>query len=842
MLCFVSLAGKSADLNITDSVIDENLGRGVLIENERSSVVVNRSHIVNNGHIGLHVLGGSGDVYVNNSVISRNLEDGINVTYSSGRRVFSKTKFENNGGHAIALWLNDSSEMIYNEQHMEVSFSQFKLNQKSSILIGNFCRSDSFVNISMNSFTNSLENVITYSSCWEALKPSANGVELLVTNNKFSQSNKLALRIVPALNVRALIEHNVFNEHENGVIHIENYRLDDLSHLPADIVVQRNRFFDNKGAFVCKVGLTEESVVQKLVFAKNRLRDNDVKEPFPLLSPRSRIAAVVAVSSSNTHVFRNLFKNPLSSYELGSHTEGHYITINATYNYWGDNFDPKVIYERIFDVKNRYNLAKVQFLQFLKVETDVETTYMSDVYNENRIMRFRDGNSIGGEIMGEVVLEAAEFQVKGDIYVRSGSKLVIRPGATLKFDQSIGMMVQGNLESVGTASNPITFTSNVPKQSVPQDVPVKLTSGAEGKVLVNVNDKWGTVCRYGWTIQNAAIVCHQLGFVLNPSDWVLEQIDVYNVSVVGEISGTLLNNVQCTTLDTDITKCKSETVKDFENSCSEEVAIRCYEPSWGGIRLGMMAESSRLVESIVEKAGLFDYATNVFKPSVQADFNRHSFKQLKLRENFDCGLGVMYNDLFYQKEQQRVTDSTFDSNKLHGIVTRSQGFSAYDSEFVNNGGSAVHYHPIILKEEHKDLMRWIYLQDKRRIIRITEESDDKTIELKRGERKFFVIRPDGKHDTSRSKVTLKIKTEVVNVLGIQILQSINKQSSEEVIIYDYFNVNKDNVFWNLRQNLTVFPRVSTSFSITFTYDPGNQPFGFIVMYISSISRKLFLLM
>jgi len=30
---------------------------------------------------------------------------------------------------------------------------------------------------------------------------------------------------------------------------------------------------------------------------------------------------------------------------------------------------------------------------------------------------------------------------------------------------------------------------------------------------------WGTVCNYGWTIDNAALVCRQMGLVLNPADW-----------------------------------------------------------------------------------------------------------------------------------------------------------------------------------------------------------------------------------------------------------------------------------------------------------------------------------
>lgn len=30
---------------------------------------------------------------------------------------------------------------------------------------------------------------------------------------------------------------------------------------------------------------------------------------------------------------------------------------------------------------------------------------------------------------------------------------------------------------------------------------------------------WGSVCNFGWTIENAALVCRQMGLILNPADW-----------------------------------------------------------------------------------------------------------------------------------------------------------------------------------------------------------------------------------------------------------------------------------------------------------------------------------
>ena len=40
-------------------------------------------------------------------------------------------------------------------------------------------------------------------------------------------------------------------------------------------------------------------------------------------------------------------------------------------------------------------------------------------------------------------------------------------------------------------------------------------------VQVYDSGDWGTVCSHGWTEDAAAVACQQLGFVLNPEDWLL---------------------------------------------------------------------------------------------------------------------------------------------------------------------------------------------------------------------------------------------------------------------------------------------------------------------------------
>ena len=46
---------------------------------------------------------------------------------------------------------------------------------------------------------------------------------------------------------------------------------------------------------------------------------------------------------------------------------------------------------------------------------------------------------------------------------------------------------------------------------------------------------WGTVCNFGWTIESAALACQQMGWVLNPEDWLLLPNEIPQVKILKNI-------------------------------------------------------------------------------------------------------------------------------------------------------------------------------------------------------------------------------------------------------------------------------------------------------------------
>lgn len=823
---------------MTSCRVNSNNGRGVWLRNAIAGISIVDSMIHHNSHVGgLHVDGGVGDIIVNDSLIKENQGDGINVSYAGGYKHIYQTSIIGNSRRGVAFWFNETSNWIPFNFTTHISKSNIMSNGDVGVIFGNMCRSDAFWNVSMNVFGRNGNAALFYQSCWNKSSRSRPSVDtLLISNNQFGDqevTKKLSIRMKPALNVRASIVHNIFKNHESGVIFIENRENEEfLEHYMdriAEIEIAENQFTDNRGMFVAKLGVVQGSKVQNVSFHHNKLQNNVIEQPFVHLKPRSRVAAVVAVTSNNTIIRRNLFHNPASSYELGSHLEDHSSVINASLNYWGYNSAnedvPLQIYNRIFDRKDRYNLAHVQFLQYLLNGNDLDTKVeISSSFERDKIMRFRQNKEIGGEVIGDITLEQGEYDVKKDIFVRPGSKLFIKPKTTLRFEQSIGMMVQGRLESDGTDGE-IIYTLRMATMSDAEEVEpparmLRLSEGTKGTIEVTINSTTGGVCAYGFSIQSASLVCQQLGMVLSPQDWLMEAESQASSQGTGQV---LLSNVQCDEHDTEFQKCKHEILgEDFENSCAAQVGIRCVEPSWSGVRLGVHAKSSTLRNSVIEKAGQLDFSTHTFKPALQVDFNNHILENLTVRDNIDSGIGLMWNDIFKDVHNQVLKFSKIMNNRNHGILTKSQGVDITDNSITNNGGGGVWYDPLFTKSEQRDAIRWI----SEKATTLSSQLD-----LNTDERHYIRIM-----DTAPNIVReFQVNCTDTRTIGIIVVDPFREDSTETLVIRRGRNIDdKSSPLWNVRENLTSFPLRETGFIVTLRYQTGLKPNGGVLLMMSAV--------
>ncbi|XP_038215102.1 protein bark beetle isoform X2 [Zerene cesonia] len=862
---------KTYDLNVTDSIISDNNGRGVVIENLRSQIHVHRTSISNNNHVaGLQVVNGAGDINITESRISFNQGDGINVTVTGGNRNISRSIISSNQRYGIAVWINTTQETEYipTNQTTVVEYSEIFKNLDVGILHGNFC-GDSWVNITGNWFNSSVESTVDIATCW-LLNDPVKLLNLQIGHNRFYQNLRVPIKIQPALNVMSRIEYNYFEQGDYGAIvilnRVDGKYIEEFEKLPSRFLIQHNYFFGNRGPFVVNLGLSPYSDIQYILFSRNYLRDNKIREQFesidgtPQLTPRSRVAATIVLASSNIDVFRNIINNPEAQYEIGSHVEDQSKILNCTYNWLGFGEEEKV-YNRLFHRKDRFNLAKIIYMPYLLHSSNPGATQIN--YNSLYVPQFNvpGSNIVGGEVEGIEILRQGEYDVVKDINIRPGGKLILQSGVTLRFPPAIGMMVAGKLDARGKRPNDISFTlkeeiimsNDTIYETDPEIdpttpgylepvIPIRLLGGRtqyEGRLQVRVEGKWGTVCNYKWNIINAALVCNQLGLALNPDDWFLEPNEIPNAGITEDI---ILSNVECTEFDNDIAKCKAETVDSFENSCTHEndVGIRCYETSWAGVRFSVIAERADLQYVTIEKAGLLDYSSNLFKPALQIDFARHGLESVRIVNNYHDGLGILYSDLYGADAINTVRNSEFSNNKGSGISFRQLGLKVYSSVIENNKVAGIFHNPHLTGPQQREIAGWFILdpsfnmdESSYRPIMIPEYQTD--ISLTNGETRHIVFT---KQFGEKIIKTYNIKCNPGYVLGLQLLNPIHNFSTESICIYDSQNIHEGSTVWCLDRDLSTFPTTSNSFGVVLKYDSGINALGGVVLVVSTIVAPL----
>ena len=103
------------------------------------------------------------------------------------------------------------------------------------------------------------------------------------------------------------------------------------------------------------------------------------------------------------------------------------------------------------------------------------------------------------------------------------------------------------------------------------DLGVQLVGGSgphEGHVEVYHNGTWGTVCDDDWNLQDAAVVCHQLGYI--------NAISALGSARLGAGSGPILfSELDCIGNESTITECHHLLTGVYNCSHSEDVGVVC---------------------------------------------------------------------------------------------------------------------------------------------------------------------------------------------------------------------------------------------------------------------------
>ena len=101
--------------------------------------------------------------------------------------------------------------------------------------------------------------------------------------------------------------------------------------------------------------------------------------------------------------------------------------------------------------------------------------------------------------------------------------------------------------------------------------PVRLVGSSrsyQGRVEVYYNRQWQTVCDDGWGINDAHVVCRQLGY--------RGAVAARGSAYFGQGSGSiLLDDVQCTGTESSLLKCTHRGINSHNCGHSEDASVTC---------------------------------------------------------------------------------------------------------------------------------------------------------------------------------------------------------------------------------------------------------------------------
>uniref|UniRef100_A0A915K0I4 SRCR domain-containing protein n=1 Tax=Romanomermis culicivorax TaxID=13658 RepID=A0A915K0I4_ROMCU len=869
-------------LNISNSIVRENVGHGLLSKNSRDRIILNNVTVSNNQHIGLHISGGVSDLWINNSVIQGNFNDGINVSYVGGSTVINGSSISNNRLRGAAFHYNDSGLFLPLRQSIiirgkpsigpDYKNTNFNYNLWGGLLIGNFCANAynrvndpkvilTFVNFIGNEYHPAFE----YHSCRRDGQP-ITSVE--ISGSICRRSTGFCIRVQPAVNIGLHISDNNFVQNNRGVLIIRNGDHPQLSHLPANVYVTRNQFKFNSGNFIIYVGLNNHSPVQKAwITDQNEVRENKVQNPYPKLTPRNFPYAAVVVSSSNVKLTRNCFNNMQAEYELATDLADHGDTIMAGENNFGsydfDRFMPK-----IFDHFKRFTLASINIDPVAAI-CNAQNPRLTPLFNYFRKFRqYNNPHILGGTIYEPTDLPKGVYTIVDDLHIVPGAVLTLQAGTVFKFADSIGLLVQGEMirqrDSFSNEENsePIIFTrleAPPPKEETPlnirlvnEDSSLSSTHSAiVGRLEVLLNGEWGVVCNRSWTSNLASLVCNQLGGILDREYY---EKWTYFLPRYSTDLPILMDIIRCEEWETDITNCRHDGVEHNINlTCTDIVGVRCVEPHWAGVRYSLLANPPTVVGQttirnlIIEKAGLLDAYTPQFCSALQIDWNFHIFQDLIIRDNWWTGIDIVYNDFM---RKPRLYNSLITRNRRHGMRLRSVGISMENVTLSENGNAGLLYDSVIPANLQRDIYSWLKnppMQTFSNIFLITNDQEEKSVNHEivltssvRNRRKFVIVEnsDDGIEIRNRSiTVNLRIisknlQTGLGAKIGVQLVGRPNddRYSDENMIFVDS---NKKVI--DLKKTLIDFPFVSTldTLSIEYKRSYGRSTLAVLLFYMDA---------
>lgn len=233
-----------------------------------------------------------------------------------------------------------------------------------------------------------------------------------------------------------------------------------------EMFIHDNEIISNTGSYMVKFNTNSQSRILGSVYAyfeynrvqgnKNLMKPSTYSSASTSHQPASYTIGVRGVQKVN--VTHNLLGSNDMDYELlaGLFTSRVNNYLNVEANWWGSR-RARDIEQRIFDFDDWNNFALADFLPYL-TENSLSAPVSSVGASQNS-ERTMDLDALGGRLLHDLTLpkRSKPYVIKSDLTIMPSVTLTIKPGATLEFYPSVGMLVLGRLEAIGLKNDKIVM-------------------------------------------------------------------------------------------------------------------------------------------------------------------------------------------------------------------------------------------------------------------------------------------------------------------------------------------------------------------------------------------------
>lgn len=92
--------------------------------------------------------------------------------------------------------------------------------------------------------------------------------------------------------------------------------------------------------------------------------------------------------------------------------------------------------------------------------------------------------------------------------------------------------------------------------------------------------------------------------------------------------------------------------------------------------------------------------------ALQIDFARHSLDSVRVIDNLQDGLGVLYSDIYSADAVNTVRNSDFSQNGGSGISFKQLGMQVINSRIENNKVAGIRHNPALSAVQQREFAGW----------------------------------------------------------------------------------------------------------------------------------------